>query len=312
MKNIRFLIICLLATFRLAAQQEHQYTQFMYNKLNVNPAYAGTRGVPTMTGIFRSQWIGFDGAPQSYLLSGHSPFLSKRVGVGVNLSQRKIGLNRDFNGSLAYSYDLVSRKDMSLRVGLSGSVRTQGIAFSEAKPGATGDPSLDIVNTNEILGNVGAGVYATFSEKVYVGLSVPRIYTNRIGFNPSLQQVAEESVHYYAMAGLILPIGDGVNLMPAVLAKYVKNAPFDADINLNLDIRQKFTTGISYRMGGDGAGDSVDLLAYWQASPQMGVGIAYDFPLSKIKNYTAGSVEAVVQADLKKRKKGMSNPRFFM
>jgi type IX secretion system PorP/SprF family membrane protein len=265
-----------------------------------------------MTGLFRSQWIGFEGAPQSFLLSVHSPFLSKRVGVGVNLSQRKVGLTRDFNGALAYSYDLVSRKDMSLRVGLSGSVRSQNIAFSEAKPGDKGDPSIDNVNTNEILGNVGAGLYATFAEKFYVGLSVPRIYTNRIGFNPTLQKVAEESIHYYAMAGVIIPIGEDVNLMPAVLAKYVKNAPFDADINLNLDIRQKFTTGISYRAGGDGAGDSVDLLAFWQASPQMGVGVAYDFPLSKIKNYSTGSVEVLLQADLKKRKKGMSNPRFFM
>jgi type IX secretion system PorP/SprF family membrane protein len=304
--------ILFLSVTALFGQQDHQYTQFMYNKLQINPAYAGTRGVPTMTGIFRSQWVGFEGAPQSFLVGIHSPFLSQRVGVGVNLSHRKVGLSRDFTGSLAYSYDLVASKAMSLRVGLSGSVRSLGIAFTEAKPGATGDPSLDINNTNEILGNVGAGIYATFSEKVYVGVSVPRIYTNRIGFNPNLQNVAEEDIHYYAMAGAILPIGEDINLMPAVLAKYVQNAPFDADINLSLDVRQKFTAGISYRMGGDGSGDSVDLLAFWQSTPQMGIGFAYDFPLSGIKNYTAGSVEALVQIDLKKRKKGMSNPRFFM
>jgi type IX secretion system PorP/SprF family membrane protein len=312
MKKIFFFLLIFVGAMRLNAQQDHQYTQFMYNKLSINPAYAGTRGVPTLTGIFRSQWLGFEGAPQSFLLGVHSPFLSQRVGVGVNMSSHKIGLNRNFTGSLAYSYDLIARKAVSFRVGLSGSVRSQAIAFNEAKPGATGDPSFDLNKTNEILGNVGAGLYATFSEKVYVGLSVPRLYTNRVGFNPGVAQVAEEALHYYAMAGLILPIGEDINLMPAVLAKYVKNAPFDADINLNLDVRQKFTAGISYRMGGDGSGDSVDLLAFWQASPQLGIGAAYDFPLSNLKNYTAGSVEVVLQADLKKRKKGMTNPRFFM
>jgi len=312
MKKTLFFLLILVSAVRLTAQQDHQYTQFMYNKLLINPAYAGTRGVPTMMGIFRSQWVGFEGAPQSFLLGVHSPFLSQRVGVGVNLSHQKIGLNRDFTGSLAYSYDLIARKAMSLRVGLSGSVRSKGIAFIDAKPGAISDPSFDIANTNEILGNVGAGIYATFSEKVYLGLSVPRLYTNRVGFNPGVTQVAEEALHYYAMAGLILPIGEDINLMPAVLAKYVQNAPFNADINLNLDVRQKFTAGISYRMGGDASGDSVDLLAFWQATPQMGIGAAYDFPLSTLKNYTAGSIEIVFQADLKKRKKGMSNPRFFM
>jgi hypothetical protein len=92
----------------------------------------------------------------------------------------------------------------------------------------------------------------------------------------------------------------------------VKNAPFDADININLDIRKKFTAGLSYRLGGDGPGESVDLLAFWQATPQFGVGAAYDFGLSRLKDFNAGSIELVVLSDLKKRSKKMSNPRFFL
>lgn len=313
MKKIILLLFIPVFFSRVSAQQDHQYTQFMYNKLPNNPAYAGSRGVPSMTAIFRSQWVGFEGAPQSFLASIHSPFLSKRVGVGVTVSHQKSGLQRDFFGSLAYSYNLVALKSMSLRVGVMGSVRSFAIDFTKAQPGQPGDPSLDNQQVNQILGNVGAGLYATFNDRFYVGVSAPRIYQNKLGINPNANvTLARESRHYYAMAGLILPVGDDINLMPACLVKYVENAPLDADINLNLDVRQKFTAGLSYRIGGDGPGDSVDLLAFWQASPQMGIGVAYDFSLSALKDYTAGSFEVLFQADLKKRKRNMSNPRFFL
>jgi len=148
---------------------------------------------------------------------------------------------------------------------------------------------------------------------MYFGFSVPRIYSNAIGYvNGSATLIAKEYQHYYAMAGGIIPIADDINLMPAILLKYVKNAPFDADINVNLDIRKKFTAGLSYRLGGDGPGESIDLLAFWQATPQFGVGASYDFGLSSLKDYNAGSIELMVQADLKKRSKKMSNPRFFL
>ncbi|MEO6038243.1 MAG: type IX secretion system membrane protein PorP/SprF [Saprospiraceae bacterium] len=315
MKKIVFLLALVLTGVRLNAQQDHQYTQFMYNKLLLNPGYAGARGVPSVTGIYRNQWAGFDGAPKSFLVSFNSPFLSKRVGVGVTLSQQQAGFDRDFFASLAYSYDLISQDEVSLRVGIQGSLRSFSIDFAQAQPGQTGDPSLDNQKVNDFYGNVGAGIYATFVERFYLGFSVPRIYTNSIGFsNPSATLTAKEARHYYGTAGAIFPLGDGLNLMPAILLKYVANAPFDADLNLNLDIRQKLTAGISYRLGGDGPGESVDLLVFWQATPQVGIGAAYDFTLSQIRDYTAGSFEVLLQADLKKKegKKKFSNPRFFL
>lgn len=317
MKKLLFSLFILAACFRLSAQQEHQYTQFMYNKLYYNPAYAGARGVPSITGIFRSQWIGFDGAPQSGLLSFNSPFLTPRVGIGAVMSMKKIGLNRDFNASLAYSYELIKLENVSARAGIQVSIRSLSTAFDDATPINIGDPSLDNQQVNSIFGNVGAGLYATFVERYYVGLSVPRIYRNSIGLsNANANLIAKESPHFYATAGGIFPLSEDINLMPAVLLKYVQHAPMDADINVNLDIRQKVTAGVSYRVGGDGAGESVDLLVMWQASPQIGIGAAYDFSLSDVKDYNSGSIELLFQADLKKRngkKKGsVFSPRFFM
>lgn len=279
-----------------------------------NPAYAGARPVPTITGIFRSQWVGFEGAPQSGLVSFSSPFLTKRVGVGGVASYKKIGLQRDFHASLAYAYELISiEKKASVRVGIQASLRSLGIAFNDADPfQPIGDPSLPDQRISDFLGNVGAGVFGTFMEKFIVGFSVPRIYSNNIGesTNPATT-LAKESPHFYGMVGGIFPLSDDINLQPAVLFKYVKNAPFDADININLDIRQKVTAGISYRLGGNGPGESVDLLVLWQASPQLGIGAAYDFTLSDVKDHTAGSIELLVQADLKKpKKKEVFSPRF--
>lgn len=310
----RFLFIPFLAlALTVSAQQEQMYTQFMFNKLMYNPGYAGSFVSPTLTAIYRNQWMGFKGAPQSALVSFNSPFVSPRVGVGVTLSHQQIGLQRDFHMALAYSYDLVASDEFSMRVGITASLRSLGIAFADAQPDVSGDPSLGDDQVNDFYGNVGAGIYGTVSDNFYFGLSVPRIYANALGYaNTNATFIAKEYRHFYGMAGGIFPIAEDINLMPAILLKYVENAPFDADLNVNLDIRKKFTAGISYRLGGDGPGESIDLLAFWQASPQFGVGAAYDFGLSTLKDYHAGSVELMVQVDLKKRSKKMSNPRFFL
>jgi type IX secretion system PorP/SprF family membrane protein len=313
MKKTLFFLAIMIASGTVVAQQEAHFTQFMYNKMSINPGYAGSRGVPSFTAIYRSQWMGFKGAPQSALVSFNGPFLTDRVGVGITLQHLKIGLQRDFVGAVAYSYDVVAEEDVSVRIGLAGQIRSLGIAYEKATVVDNGDNAVSDQKETDIYGNVGAGIYSTFMNRFYFGVSVPRLYSNVIGFTNTTGLLAKEYQHFYAMGGAIIPLSEDISIMPAVLLKYVKNAPFDADINLNLDIRKKFTAGISYRVGGDGPGDSVDLLAYWQATDKVGVGAAYDFTLSKLKDYSTGSIELLLQADLKSKKsKKLSNPRFFM
>ncbi|HMX39563.1 MAG TPA: PorP/SprF family type IX secretion system membrane protein, partial [Saprospiraceae bacterium] len=189
MKKYLFLLVFGVASVSLWAQQDHHYTQFMYNKLLLNPGYAGAREVPSLTAIYRNQWIGFKGAPKSALASFNTPIFSKRQGVGITMSSRSIGLQRDFLASLAYAYDVISSKKMSLRVGLNGSLRSLGFDLANAHPqpgsGPYSDPSIGDQRINDFYGNVGAGIYATYDQRVYLGFSVPRIYTNVIGYNPS-------------------------------------------------------------------------------------------------------------------------------
>jgi type IX secretion system PorP/SprF family membrane protein len=317
MKSVIISFLLLFCVTFCLGQQDHQYTQFMYNKLMVNPGYAGARGVPTISGIFRSQWIGFDGAPQSQILSFNGPFLGKRVGIGATISNRKIGLSRDFVASLAYSYDLLAQDGNLVRIGLQGSARNIGINLLKATPvvATTNDPSLDNKKLNDLNFNFGAGIYASFQESFYIGLSLPQILKNSYGINPT-DATAQEIRHVYGMAGAAFRLNDDLTLMPSILTKYVKNTPFDADLNLNLGIKEKVTVGLSYRLGGDNKGESVDLLMMVNVTPQLGIGAAYDFSLSQIKDHSSGSIEIAAFYDLRRRestkgKVNLSNPRFF-
>lgn len=308
---IVFLIIFL--PLALVAQQEHRYSQFMYNKLSYNPAYAGIRGVPTMTALYRDQWFKLDGAPRSAQISMHAPVFSQRVGVGGMLSHHSIGLHRDVQLTASYSYNIIAGDEFSMRVGVSGNLRVLSIDFSKANPLVSYDPSLDDKRINDAYANFGAGIYGTFQERLYFGFSVPRVVRNNIGVNtdPNIT-TARESQHFYGTTGGIIPLGKDLNLMPAVLIKYVKNAPIDVDVTVNLEIMEIVTAGLAYRAGGDGLGESLNLLAYWQVNPRVGIGAAYDLTLTNLRSYTGGSFELMLYADLVKRKKGMSNPRFFM
>jgi type IX secretion system PorP/SprF family membrane protein len=308
---IVFLIVFL--PLALVAQQEHRYSQFMYNKLSYNPAYAGIRGVPTMTALYRDQWFKLDGAPRSAQISMHAPVFSQRVGVGGMLSHHSIGLHRDVQLTASYSYNIIAGDEFSMRVGVSGNLRVLSIDFSKANPLVSYDPSLDDKRINDAYANFGAGLYGTFQERLYFGFSVPRVVRNNIGVNtdPNIT-TARESQHFYGTTGGIIPLGKDLNLMPAVLIKYVKNAPIDVDVTVNLEIMEIVTAGLAYRAGGDGLGESLNLLAYWQVNPRVGVGAAYDLTLTNLRSYTGGSFELMLYADLVKRKKGMSNPRFFM
>ncbi|TNE69873.1 MAG: type IX secretion system membrane protein PorP/SprF [Bacteroidetes bacterium] len=313
MSKLYFILLVVLLPLGLSAQQEHQYTQYMYNKLSYNPAYAGIRGVPTMTAMYRNQWFKMDGAPRSALISMHAPVFTQRVGVGGVLSHHSIGLHRDVQLTATYSYNVLVTDNFSMRVGVSGNLRVLSLNFSEANPLTSYDPSLADKRMNDAFANFGAGIYGTFQERLYFGFSVPRIVQNSIGLNtdPDIM-TARESRHFYGTTGGIIPLGKNLNFLPAVLVKYVKNAPIDVDVTLNIEVKEKVTTGVAYRAGGDGQGESLDLLAYWQVNPRWGLGAAYDLTLTNLRSYTGGSFELLVYADLVKRKKGMTNPRFFM
>ncbi len=312
MKNFSTLIFVLLG-FSLWAQQEAHYTNFMYNQQLYNPATVGSRNTPSFTALHRSQWIGFEGAPTSQVVSFQTPIMRQRAGVGGTMSRYAIGLNVSWFGSAAYAYNLRLTEHLSFRLGMQATLEYIGVDF--------GDPRVVVVTENDnslrngyvenYKANVGVGGYLTYKDMFYFGFSGPQLLPNEIGLNDLTSKTATLAPHRYANLGAAIPVTEQVELMPNFMMKYVDNAPVSFDINFSLRYAKKVTAGVTYRTGGNGKGDSVDGLVFFQISQKLGAGIGYDYTLSDIREYQSGSVEVLLRYDLRSDEGDLENPRYF-
>lgn len=295
------------------AQQEAHYTHFMYNTLALNPGVAGSKGYPTILALYRKQWMGFDNAPESKLISFHTP-LGSRVGFGVSITQDKLGISNSWYGSMAYAYRIKIDEETTVQVGIQGSMRYLGLDFNK--------PSVFILENNDpavienslarrYVGNFGTGIYLNVKQ-AFFGASVPNLFPNTIGINRNDPETATELPHFYLMAGALIPVTEdqSIALRPSALAKIVNNAPFDLDLNLSVIFNQSFIAGLSYRLGGTGPGESLGFMLHYKVN-NIGLGLSYDYSLSGLNNYNNGSIEAIVLYDFVKERGDIANPRFF-
>ena len=316
MKNIIITLLIAFVSLPLLAQQDQQYTQFMFNKMGLNPAYAGANDAPCISAIFRNQWLSVNGAPQTQLLTFNMPIRNKRIGIGASLVRNTIGITENYTAEAAYAYRLRLGRGY-LRLGLQGSVRLLRNDFSEVEstqPKET-DGAIPVGLQSKFVPNFGAGAYYS-SGSFYIGLSIPRLLTNSIDLADSGMEISREVNHVYAMGGVLLGLGENLQLQPQILLKYVKGAPFDADVNINFIFMDKFTTGVSYRLGGSritSAGESISLLLAAQVTESLLFGLSYDTNLSEFRNYNNGSVEAALRYCIGGKSEGeeFTNPRFF-
>jgi type IX secretion system PorP/SprF family membrane protein len=310
MRNIIFTLVFMISSTVMLAQQEAHYTHFMYNNLSINPAVAGSKGHPALLALYRKQWIGFKGAPVSKLVSFHTP-LGKRVGLGLTISNDQIGITNNWTGSMAYAYRIQIDEETNVQIGIQGSMRYFGLDFINQQIRQAGDPSIVDNGINEkYLGNVGAGIYMQV-KRMFFGASVPHFFPNTIGVDRTSQFSAVEVPHFYVTAGALIPLAnEKIALRPSALAKVVKNAPFDLDLNLSVIFNESFIVGAGYRIGGDGIGDSADFLIHYKIN-NLGLGLSYGYTLSELNDYNNGSIEAIVVYDLIKEEVNIANPRFF-
>ena len=308
MKKFGLLLILILSSGFLFAQQENQFTMFMYNKLMLNPAVAGSRGVTSVTAIYRRQWIGYDGAPISKLVSINTPVLGRGIGFGLTVANHSHGIFDNWSGTMAYSYKLQMSEDVYASFGIQGSIRYFGIDFSDPNFYTVDgqDPSVvENMDTNQYKANFGAGLYLTL-KKAYLGISLPNMLANEITFNTQNDiQIAKERPHAYFMGGAVLPVNQSIQLRPAVITKYVKNAPFDYELNLSMIYANQIITGLSYR-----SNESIDIMAIYQMN-KIALGLAYDFTMGELGDQTVGSIEALVRFDFTGAQSDIANPRFF-
>ncbi len=284
----------------LCAQQEPQYTQFMFNKLSYNPGYAGSFVSPTLTAIFRGQWLGIDGAPNSQVLSYNQPLLNERLGIGGTLSRASVGITRFITVDMVYCYRIPMRRG-HLGIGLQPSVRNFWQNWNDERLYSPTPPTIDISIPAGVrskwLVNFGFGFYYSNDERGwYVGAAVPRLLQNNIDFSEFGEQLAREERHFNAMGGITFRPSDHLEIVPQVLLRYVLNAPFGAELNVMAGLRQKFYGGLTYRAGGDrGYGESVDVLAGIQATKHLFFCLSYDIGLTRLARLSNGSIEATLR-----------------
>ncbi|WP_109746307.1 PorP/SprF family type IX secretion system membrane protein [Flavobacterium araucananum] len=300
-KLILVLLFCSTASF---AQQDAQFTQYMYNTINVNPAYAGSRGVLSIFGLYRTQWVGLDGAPETSSFSVNTP-VGNNVGLGVSLINDKIGPTNENNLSADFSYSIPTSATAKLSFGIKGSANLFKLDPTKLTQEDQGDPQFQDFK-NKFTPNIGAGVY-WHTDKAYVGLSVPNfIQTNRYDDNDVA--IYKDKINYYFIAGYVFDLDryETVKFKPAIMTKMVKGSPLQLDASANFMFNDKFVIGVAYRWSA-----SVSALAGFQITDGLYLGYSYDRETTKLVNYNSGSHEIFLRFEFLNKYGRITSPRFF-
>lgn len=319
MKRIIFTLlimcVCVIGAF---AQQDAQYTQFMFNKLAYNAGYAGSGETACISCLYRNQWVGVSGAPQTAVINFDTPMFKRKVGMGVNIVYDRIGVEQRLKASLMYAYRLKIGEEGSIGIGVRATLWNYRVRFDQLEATEVNDTEIPAGNPNSFAPNFGVGVYYN-NDKFYVGVSVPHLLETDMDFSdngsaPTVEVLSNLDRHYFIMAGAIFRLTEKVDLHPNVLIKYVPKAPFDMDINANFVFLDRFWLGATYRLGGStkqGFGESIDAVVQYQFNPQFKVGLSYDYTLSDLTDYNSGSYEAMVHYCFNYKDRKLTNPRFF-
>jgi type IX secretion system PorP/SprF family membrane protein len=304
------ILTILLATVTMNAQQDAQYTQYMYNTVSVNPGYAGSRGHMSIAALYRAQWVGLDGAPKTQTLNIHSPLGYKGVGAGISVVNDQIGPTSETYFDLDFSYTVQTSQDARLSFGLKASAHLLDIRFSELNQDLTSpggpDPTLQQDIQNRFSPNIGAGVYY-HTDRFYAGLSVPRILETT-HFDESSLSTAREELNFYFITGYVMDMSAFWKFKPALLTKVVRGAPLQLDLSANFMYNDKFILGAAYRWDAAFSG-----MAGFQISPSFLLGIAYDREITELGNaaFNDGSFEVILRYDFIRVQGNLKSPRFF-
>ncbi|MEJ2584054.1 MAG: type IX secretion system membrane protein PorP/SprF [Robiginitalea sp.] len=291
----------------LMAQQDAQYTQYMYNTVSVNPGYAGSRGNLSIAALHRSQWLGLDGAPKTQTLNIHSPIGYQGVGLGISVVNDQIGPTSEtyFDADFSYTINLASERRLSF--GLKGSVHLLDIRFSELTTDPNNpDATLQQDIQNRLSPNIGAGVYY-HTESFYAGLSVPRILETT-HFDESSLSTAKERMNFYLITGYVWDFHPMWKFKPTLLTKMTLGAPLQVDVSANFMYNERFIMGAAYRWDA-----ALSAMVGFHISPAFLIGLSYDRETTELGSamYNDGSFEVILRYDFIRAIGNIKSPRFF-
>lgn len=302
-----FLLFLLAAAIPLKAQQDVMYTQYMFNTLAINPAYAGSRNVTSATALFRNQWTGIEGAPKTGTFTIDAPVLNNRIGLGFQLISDKLGVTQTTAGMISAAYR-IKMDEGTLSFGMQGNVSQYKVNLTDVAlgPSSPYDPAF-ANNINKTLLNFGTGLYYN-SDKFYIGLAAQDLLPNDLSAGNSSGEKLnnKQSLHLFLASGYVFPLAEDFKLKPSFLIKGVKGAPLQADINSTLWIKDVLGIGAQYRTSAD-----IAALLEIQATPQIRIGYSYDRSTTSLQHFNSGSHEIMLRYEFGFPKGKMLSPRYF-
>jgi type IX secretion system PorP/SprF family membrane protein len=284
------------------AQQDPMYTQYMFNALALNPAYAGSRNVISATALYRNQWSGIKGAPETATFTIDAPLNDKKIGLGLQVFNDKLGITNT-TGIVASGAYRIRMDKGTLAFGLQGSLSNFKANYQNVALDQTGT-NTDIAfqdNVNSTLFNLGTGIYYN-SDRFYIGLSAPQLLPNKLGSTA----LSKQEMHLFLTAGILFDLSDDFKLKPSIMVKEVKGAPIEGDLNAMLWIKDVIGIGAQYRSNADVSG-----LLEIQATPQIRLGYSYDHSITTLQNHNNGSHEIMLRYEFGYEKNKFISPRFF-
>jgi type IX secretion system PorP/SprF family membrane protein len=288
------------------AQQDPHHSQYMFNGLALNPAYAGSRGTICGMLFYRNQWTGFAGAPVTQSFSYHMPGAKKRAGFGLNIMNDKIGYTSQQWATLSYAYIIPIGENANLALGLRGGMMNYRINWNEVTVSDLGDPILATNARSVLMPNVGTGTFFS-TPRFYAGLSMPHILNTPL----RRQDVSSDAVarlyrHAYLTAGYVLGVDNAVKWKPSVLVKYSPAAPVEVDLTLMAYIADRFWVGASWR-----SRDAVAVMLDLQIAKHFRMGYAFDYTTTELRKFHNGTHEFLLGFEIFSKKSMMKSPRYF-
>jgi type IX secretion system PorP/SprF family membrane protein len=309
MRTTLKIAVFLLVSVTSYAQQDSQFTQYMYNTININPAYAGSRETMSIFALHRTQWVGLDGAPVTNTASIHTPINGSNIGLGVSIINDKIGPSDENNISVDFSYTISVSETYKLSFGLKATANLLNIDFTKLNQYDNNDYSFDTNIDNKFSPNIGAGLYL-HSDKTYIGLSAPNLletkHFDRYANTGSNSHVAIEKNHYYLIAGHVFALSADIKFKPSILTKMVTGNPLQVDISGNFMFNDKFLAGIAYRWSA-----AMSAMVGFQVTDNWFIGYGYDLETTRLSNYNSGSHELFLRYELFSKYDKIISPRFF-
>jgi len=317
MKHSYFTIIVLilLGTFSSNAQQDPQYTQYMYNTQVINPAYAGSREALSFGLLYRTQWVGLDGAPETGTFTVNSPIGSMdNMGLGLSVVRDEIGPALESNINIDYSYTINTSDEAELSFGLKAGLDILDVDFTKLNIADQGDV-FEYNIDSKLQPQIGAGVYYN-TQNFYVGLSVPNFLTSKHFDNSTIDDInagdfngsveAAERLHYFLIAGYVFDLSENLKFKPATLVKAVSGSPLQWDVSANFLLYDKLTLGAAYRWSA-----AMSAMVGFQVSEEIFIGFGYDYQTTDIEAYSDGSYEIMIRFDIFNKPERVLTPRFF-